>query len=297
MLKSGNIFPMNNLIVSVLLLLGAHAVVGQDIISAELHQIELTFRQDGDNLSLHFESPEGKHLFLKDCQLKLEGADLIIDFQSERQLKDHQYQLSIWCLDPFDNIIFPSKHRLEGPTTIETGISEKLIWRNFTEQVLWLDKPMKLNIRTHLYGSLAIKCSDGLPPKPLSDSLMRKIYLTGAILGIGLSSYGLAKRVVAKRAYANYNEKWKTSRPAAEAVDDLKKATDNNSTFKAWTTIGIGILGLTSIVYAENLRIHLRKRKLYRKYCDRTTAILLSPSFNSTPLGSVSMGASLTVRF
>lgn len=223
--------------------------------------------------------------------LRLDDADLVLDYQPERLRKDFLLVLGLQ-LRPDDggDIYQPAK---EETMEQELPTGKQITLLDGTERILEYGKTYTLIVRKTLMGP--VPCDKARPAFTTARQLP---YYGVAVAGGTLVGMGLVFQARRNDLYRQYEKDWKNGEVLS---DDIRqrfedaKSFDKKAKICAWS--GIGVLALDGWFFSKHWWRIRQKQKIYDEFCPKKPLeIGFSPVLQSGQEGLVS-GAGIRLRF
>ncbi len=227
--------------------------------------------------------------------VRLEEADLILDYQPGKSKDALSYNITLRLRRPDGQTVEPQTYELSDQAAPAAG-GRRIIWLDATEQTGDFSGAFTLLVRRSLMG--AVNC-EGLRPE---FTLKKKMpfYAAGAAAA-ALVGLGEVYRAQRNDYYETYQRLWREGESAPGANDDpLHKARDKGKAANICTWAGAGLLAADALLFGYT---HLKirgKQRVYDKFCGEGTSLLLQPSFGlpeGLATGQPAPGIHLTFSF
>ncbi len=207
--------------------------------------------------------------------LGIEDGDLILNYSLEGPDKFFYYIMDFSLTDESGREVAYSQYRLEAQDTIQDidkGRSLEVDWLDISETGLYFNKNYNLNVKYQLYGTQ--EC--GVDNRPYWGFRRWWPHLAaGVVGGGGLLLAGESFRQRAEDDEANYQDLWKSGEPEVAGLQVSDSYDQNKDNARNFTIAGAVFIGIDLIWLGIRYQNHLRKVKLYNRYC--TPKVSISP--------------------
>jgi len=216
--------------------------------------------------------------------VRLEGADLVLEYRLKKNKDDLTYKIALGLQMPDSTYVTPPEYELSYEAG--AGGTQRLVWLDMAENLPDFTTTYTLLTYRSLMG--AVNC-EGLRP---TFTLKKKLphYAAG---GVGLALLGLGQVYRKQRDdyYADYQRRWVEGLPAPEpSGNPYETALEKDHSARVATWTGVGILAADALLYAYRAVQIKKKQKMYDKFCGQKTSMLSSPRFMLSPTGGANGG-------
>ena len=253
-------------------------------------EVELSFKivADSTNVSVIDNGQRDLNSFIPNYSLRMEGADLVLSFETSKKLRDHEYFVSISAINSQGVTFYVRPGFGEDELHVPAGEKGHFVWRSFIENRIVPGQNWVLVLSISLYGSL--------PKRPLENPLAKQLYGGAVVTGFGMGIFALLELRSSKKSADRYRDLWKANRLELEARQELEKARDKESSFRTWGLIGGGLLLGTAAMYLNSWHIYRRDLKRLNPNVE-PVRLSLSPSLGTGLTQSAVLGVSLKLQF
>lgn len=233
--------------------------------------------------------------FLPITGIKLDDADLHIDYQLKGVDKGLTPRFIVHLIDATGMAYYPSVLRLKGDMPPAGSPLAPVVWLDITEKILLPGQSYELVIEKILMGPF-----DCDAPRPAFTIKQQLPHYAAAVAGLAAVGMGQVYRTQKEEAYDTYREFWSNENTKEEADVYLVRASDKEKSAKTATYVGIAILGFDALTYAYR-QIQIRKKqRFFDKHCTQQgMSLQWQPYWEQTPNGSVTgaVGAGIRLTF
>lgn len=235
---------------------------------------------------------------LSNPQLRLEGGDLILDYELQPGSVRQYYQISLEATlngRPLalrrENLSGDLGQRL---TVSEPGGSRRILITNLLEDYPTLRGTLALTLSARLFGPRELPLNIDCSTPPTFAFKQQRWHLAAAGVGAAALFGGQLFNSRSDKEYDDYLR----SPNAGVAEPFFQQARSDHQTYLSLTYAGAAILALDAGWWLVRYLGHKRRLRLYEKYCNPGTGLQWQPAYRlDTRSGTATVGVSLQYRF
>ncbi|MBK8705366.1 MAG: hypothetical protein IPN33_18545 [Saprospiraceae bacterium] len=162
--------------------------------------------------------------FLPITGIKLNDADLHIDYQLKGVDKGLSPRFIVHLIDATGMAFYPSVFKLKGDMPAAESPLAPVVWLDITEKILLPGRPYELVIEKILMGPF-----DCDAPRPAFTIKQQLPHYAAAVVGLAAIGMGQVYRAQKEDAYDTYREFWSNENTKEEADVYLARASDKEN--------------------------------------------------------------------
>jgi len=268
---------MRRPILFALVLLLSQLVSAQKLYPLRVLDDSIPFQITTQNGKLELRTPTATEVFnsKKDfptlIALRLEGSDLVLEYQPQKTADILSYDITLRLQLADGQTINPLAYELSNVE--QAGGTSRLVWLDAVEYLPDFSAGYSLHVRRSLMG--AVNCEGRRPTFSLKKQLPH--YAAGSV-GLVLVGLGQVYRDQRDTYYSDYQKNWADGLPVPDDKNNKQKtAVEKNRNASICTWTGLAILGVDALLFVWRGQKIKKKQRVYDKFCGTSTSFNLRP--------------------